>query len=58
MSLYSFFEEYDLGGKTIVPFCIHVGSCFSQAIRTIRELETEATTLDAYSVSRDWMTEY
>lgn len=53
MPLYSFFEEYDFGGKTIVPFCTHGGSRFSQAIRTIRELEKEATVLDGYSVSRD-----
>lgn len=53
MPLYSFFEEYDLGGKTIVPFCTHGGSRLSQAIRTIRELEKDATTLDGYSVSRD-----
>lgn len=26
MPLYSFFEDYDLSGKTIIPFCIHGGS--------------------------------
>ena len=31
MPLYSFFDEYDFTGKTIIPFCTHGGSRFSQA---------------------------
>lgn len=53
MPLYSFFEEYDFGGKTIIPFCTHGGSRFSDAIKTIRGLERQATVLDGYSISRD-----
>lgn len=53
MSLYSFFDEYDFSGKTIVPFCTHGGSRFSGAVKTIRELEKKATVLDGYAIARD-----
>ena len=53
MPLYTFFDEYDFSGKTIVLFCTHGGSRFSGAIKTIRELEKGATVLDGYAVSRD-----
>lgn len=53
MPLYTFFDEYDFGGKTVVPFCTHGGSRFSGAIKTIRELEPQATVLDGYSVARE-----
>lgn len=53
MPLYSFFDEYDFGGKTIIPFCTHGGSRFSQAIKTIRELEPKATVSDGYAIPRE-----
>ena len=53
MPLYSFFDEYDFSGKTIIPFCTHGGSRFSDAIKTIRELEPKATVLNGHSVARD-----
>ena len=53
MPLYSFFDEYDFSGKTIVPFCTHGGSRFSDAIKTIREMEKGATVLDGYAIARD-----
>lgn len=56
MPLYSFFDEYDFSGKIIVPFCTHGGSRFSQAIKTITELEKNAEILDGYSISRDNLT--
>ncbi len=56
MPLYTFFDEHDFSGKTIVPFCTHGGSRFSQAIKTITELEKDAKILDGYSVSRDNLT--
>lgn len=42
MILYSFFDEHDFSGKTIVPFNTHGGSGFSDSISTIAELEPEA----------------
>ena len=51
--LYTFFDEYDFSGKTVVPFCTHGGSRFSDAIKTIREMEKSATVLDGYAIARD-----
>lgn len=53
MPLYSFFDEYNFGGKTIIPFCTHGGSRFSDAIQTIRKLEPQASVLDGYAISRN-----
>ncbi len=53
MPLYTFFEEYDFSGKTLVPFCTHGGSRFSNAVNTIRSLEKNATVLDGHAISRD-----
>ena len=38
---YSFFDEYDFSGKTIIPFCTHNGSRFSGTIETIQGLEPD-----------------
>lgn len=52
--LYTFLEEYDLSGKTIIPFCPHGGSGFSNTINTIEELQPNATiSEDGLSISRD-----
>lgn len=53
MPLYTFFDEYDFNGKTIIPFCTHGGSRFSEAIKTIREMEGSAIVMDGYAISRD-----
>lgn len=50
--LYSFFDEYDFSGKTIIPFNVHNGSRFSGTIDTIRELEPGAAVIeDGFTVS-------
>ena len=46
MPFYTFFEEYDFSGKTIIPFNSHNGSRFSNTISTIQELEPEATVIE------------
>lgn len=53
MPLYSFFDEYDFSGKTVIPFCTHGGSRFSDAVKTIRSLEKKATVLDGYAIARE-----
>lgn len=53
MPLYSFFEEYDFTGKTVIPFCTHGGSRFSQSIQTIKNMEKGAKVIQGPSVSRD-----
>lgn len=51
-ALYSFFDEYDFSGKTIIPFNVHNGSRFSGTIDTIKELEPDATVVeDGFTVS-------
>ena len=50
--LYTFFDEYDLSGKTIIPFNSHNGSRFSGTIETIAELEPDAEVIeDGFTVN-------
>ena len=52
MAMYSFFDEYDFSGKTIIPFNSHNGSRFSGTIETIQELEPNATVItDGFTVN-------
>lgn len=54
MIMYSFLDQYDLSGKTIVPFVTSGGSGFSDAISTIGEMEPDATVItDGLSISRN-----
>lgn len=53
MPLYSFFDEYDFTGKTIIPFCTHGGSRFSQAEKTIASLEKGAKMRKGLAISRN-----
>lgn len=50
MILYSFFDEYDLSGKTIAPFCTSGGSGLSDTVRTIKTLEPDAVVLDGLHI--------
>lgn len=50
--MYSFFDEYDFSGKTLIPFNTHNGSRFSGTIQTIEQLEPNATVIvDGFTVS-------
>ncbi len=54
MPLYTFLEEYDFSGKTIIPFTTHGGSGFSRTIQTISELQPDADVIsDGLSISRN-----
>lgn len=54
MPLYTFLEEYDFSGKTIIPFTTHGGSGFSRTIQTISDLQPNATVIsDGLSISRN-----
>ncbi len=49
--MYSFFDEYDFSGKTIIPFDVHRGSSLSGTPDTIQELEPDATVIsDGFAV--------
>lgn len=52
--LFTFLEEYDFSGKTIIPFNSHGGSGFSNTIEEIKELHPDANISDeGLSISRD-----
>lgn len=53
MAVYSFLEEYDLAGKTIVPFCTSGGSGFSDAIAAIEEAQPEANVAEGLHIYQD-----
>ena len=50
MPIASFLEEYDLEGKTIIPFCSHGGGRFGQSLTAIAKLAPDAVMGDALSV--------
>ncbi len=54
LPLYTFLEEYDFSGKTIIPFNSHGGSGFSNTIEEIKKLQPNATVRDdGLSISRN-----
>ena len=54
MIMYSFLDQYDLTGKTVVPFVTSGGSGFSDAISTIKDMEPDADVVtDGLSISRN-----
>lgn len=50
MALFTFFEQYDFSGKTVVPFCTHEGSGLGRSVDDIRKLCPDATVLQALAV--------
>lgn len=54
MPLYTFLENGDLSGKTIIPFTVHGGSGFARTIQTIQELQPEAMVVEnGLAISRN-----
>ncbi len=54
MILYTFLEQCDLAGKTVIPFNTHGGSRFSNTIQTIATLQPRATVIrNGFTVSRN-----
>lgn len=52
--MYSFFDEYDFSGKTIIPFDVHRGSRLSGTPDTIQKLEPDATVISGgFTVSHE-----
>lgn len=50
MILYTFFDTYDLSGKTIAPFCTSGGSGLSHTVQAIQDLEPNATVTDGLHI--------
>lgn len=50
MPIASFLEDYDLTGKTIMPFCSHGGGRFGQSLTAIAKLAPDSPMTDGLSV--------
>lgn len=50
MPVATFLSEYDLSGKTIVPFCTHEGSRLGRSVADIKEFCPQSTILDGLPV--------
>lgn len=50
MPLYSFFDQYDLSNKTVIPFNTHEGSSDGGTYSTIKELEPNANVLEGLPI--------
>ena len=48
--VYTFMEEYDLSGKTIIPFNTHEGSGLSGVPRQLKEICVGASVLDGLAI--------
>ena len=51
MAVYSFLEEYDLSGKTVIPFVTSGGSGFSDTVSRIEELQPDADVKEGLAIS-------
>ena len=51
MAVYSFLDEYDLSGKTVLPFCTHGGSGLCQTDKNIQNEEKDAKVTDGLAIS-------
>lgn len=50
MAVFTFLEEYDFSGKTIIPFCTHEGSGMGHSESDIRKVCPEATVLQGLAI--------
>ena len=58
MILYTFLEQYDFSGRTIIPFCTHGGSGLSGTVSSIQKKQPQAKVVrTAFCLSRSRMDE-
>lgn len=50
MPLFTFFEQYDFSGKTVVPFCTHEGSGLGRSMQDIGKLCPQAKILEGRAI--------
>lgn len=56
MIMYTLFDNYDMSGKTVIPFSTHGGSGLSGTITTLKQQEPDANIIEnALSISRSNM---
>jgi flavodoxin len=50
MAMFTFLEQYDFSGKTIIPFCTHEGSALGRSVSDITKLSPRATVLEGLAI--------
>lgn len=50
MAVFSFLEQYNFSGKTIIPFCTHDGSALGKSVEDIKKTCPQATILDGLEI--------
>ncbi len=50
MGVFTFLEQYDFSGKTIVPFCTHEGSRLGNSVRDIAKLCPQAKVMEGLAI--------
>lgn len=50
MAVFTFLEEYDFAGKTVIPFCTHEGSGLGRSERDLASLLPEVTLMDGLAI--------
>ena len=48
--MFTFLEEYNLGGKAIIPFCTHEGSSFGRSVNDLKKKCPKSKFLDGLAV--------
>ena len=48
--MFTFFDKYDLNGKTIIPFSTHEGSGLGSVVSDLKKLYPKATFKEAFSI--------
>jgi flavodoxin len=51
MVLFTFLEEYDLSGKTVIPFCTHGSGRWGRSLDDLEKLCPDATILEGFAIS-------
>ena len=50
MPVFTFLEEYDFSGKTVIPFTTYGDSGFGRSIHSIKEILSDAAILEGFAV--------
>ena len=53
MPMYTFFENNDFSGKTVVVFITHLGSRFGRCVRTVESLLPDAVVTEGLAINQD-----
>lgn len=50
MAVFTFFEQYNFNGKTIIPFSTHEGSYFGDSLYDLKALNPKSTFIDGMTI--------